>query len=150
MNVPSLTAIEQVDGVIRIERFQRRLFMKNLRIATAIAATLAALTFGNVSEARAADSFSFSFKTGDVAFAYSDGYLDREPRWHSWRNSREHRNYRERYRDNYKAVRSSRERNRGWRGDQDRDGIPNRVDRDRDGDGVSNRRDDAPNNPRRD
>ena len=27
--------------------------------------------------------------------------------------------------------------------------IPNNVDRDRDGDGVPNRRDDAPNNPRK-
>jgi hypothetical protein len=35
----------------------------------------------------------------------------------------------------------------GRRGDQDRDGVPNRVDRDRDGDGVRNHRDDSPNNP---
>lgn len=33
--------------------------------------------------------------------------------------------------------------------DRDRDGVPNRRDRDRDGDGVPNRRDSAPNNPRR-
>lgn len=33
--------------------------------------------------------------------------------------------------------------------DRDRDGIPNRRDRDRDGDGVPNRRDSAPDNPRR-
>lgn len=32
---------------------------------------------------------------------------------------------------------------------QDRDGIPNRADRDRDGDGVQNYRDDRPNNPNR-
>ena len=36
-----------------------------------------------------------------------------------------------------------------YRGDRDRDGIPNRVDRDRDGDGVPNRRDSRPNDPRR-
>lgn len=34
-------------------------------------------------------------------------------------------------------------------GDMDRDGIANRNDRDRDGDGVPNHRDGAPNNPRR-
>jgi len=33
--------------------------------------------------------------------------------------------------------------------DRDRDGVPNRVDRDRDGDGVMNQRDDLPDNPRR-
>ena len=36
------------------------------------------------------------------------------------------------------------------RRDNDRDGVPNAVDRDRDGDGVSNRRDSRPDNPRRD
>ena len=39
-------------------------------------------------------------------------------------------------------------RRRGW-GDNDRDGIPNRYDRDRDNDGVSNRYDRRPNNPYR-
>lgn len=36
-------------------------------------------------------------------------------------------------------------------GDRDRDGVPNRADRDRDrdGDGVRNRSDRRPNNPRR-
>ena len=33
--------------------------------------------------------------------------------------------------------------------DRDRDGVPDRVDRDRDGDGVSNRQDRRPNDPRR-
>jgi len=38
----------------------------------------------------------------------------------------------------------------GWRrGDRDRVGVPNRVHRDRDGDGVRNRRDSRPDNPRR-
>jgi hypothetical protein len=43
------------------------------------------------------------------------------------------------------------EQRRGaWaRGDSDRDGVRNSVDRDRDGDGVPNRRDNAPDNPRR-
>jgi len=43
------------------------------------------------------------------------------------------------------------EQQRGaWaRGDRDRDGMRNGVDRDRDGDGVPNRRDNAPDNPRR-
>ena len=35
------------------------------------------------------------------------------------------------------------------RADRDRDGVPNRADRDRDGDGVSNRQDLRPDDPRR-
>jgi len=43
------------------------------------------------------------------------------------------------------------EQQRGtWsRGDRDRDGVRNGMDRDRDGDGVPNNRDRAPDNPRR-
>lgn len=41
-------------------------------------------------------------------------------------------------------------RNTGVRpGDRDRDAIANRADRDRDGDGVPNRQDSRPNDPRR-
>ena len=41
-------------------------------------------------------------------------------------------------------------RDRGaYRGDRDRDGVPNRADRDRDGDGVRNQDDRRPNDPRR-
>jgi hypothetical protein len=36
-----------------------------------------------------------------------------------------------------------------YRVDRDRDGVHNRVDRDRDGDGVPNRADRRPDNPRR-
>lgn len=51
--------------------------------------------------------------------------------------------YRERYAYNDYPGR------RGPYGDRDRDGIPNAYDRDRDGDGVRDRRDEYPNNPRR-
>ena len=37
-----------------------------------------------------------------------------------------------------------------YHGDRDRNGAPDRVDRDRDGDGVPNRQDSRPNDPRRD
>ena len=124
--------------------------MTTLRIASLVVGTFAAVPFANVSAANAADTFSFSFDTGAVAFAYSDGYWDQNRRWHSWRNAREHREYRARHQGNYKAARHTRERNKGWRGDSDRDGVPNRVDRDRDGDGVSTRNDSAPDNRRRD
>jgi hypothetical protein len=78
-----------------------------------------------------------SFRAGNVAVGYSDGYYDRSNRWHAWRNARERAWYRSHYRVSY----------RDYRRDQDRDGIPDRVDRDRDGDGVPNYRDRSPNNP---
>ena len=88
----------------------------------------------------------FSFRVGDVAIAYSDGYYDHRNRWHHWRDAREH-NW---YRANYHARYYDRDRRHyGWR-DSDRDGIPNRFDRDRDNDGTPNRYDRRPNNPYRD
>jgi hypothetical protein len=122
--------------------------MKKLTLIAAIVGSLAGATL-TAAPAIAREAFTFSFDTGAVAFAYSDGYWDRDRQWHSWRNAREAREYRARYSQQYRNKRHTRERNQGWRGDQDRDGIPNRVDRDRDGDGVSNRRDDSPGNPRR-
>ena len=123
--------------------------MRNFRTAAFIVGAISALTFSNLAPASAADSFAFSFNTGDVAFAYTDGYWDQSRQWHGWSNDRERREYRNHYGNNYKHMRHSRYKHQGWRGDQDHDGIPNRFDRDRDGDGRSNRNDDAPNNPNR-
>jgi len=122
--------------------------MKTLVLAAAVV-TAFGLSTMTVAPAMARDTFSFSFDAGNVAFAYSDGYWDRDRKWHKWRNSREAREYRNRHGGNYTHRRHAREANMGWRGDQDRDGVPNRYDRDRDGDGINNRRDDAPSNPRR-
>jgi hypothetical protein len=88
---------------------------------------------------------SFSFRVGDVAFGYSDGYYDRYHRWHGWRNARERDWYRVNYGHSYRGY-----HHRGWRRDSDRDGIPNRFDRDRDNDGVPNWADRRPRNPYRD
>lgn len=86
----------------------------------------------------------FSFRMGDVAVGYNDGYYDNYHRWHRWRNMREHEWYRANYARNYRGW-----GHRGWRYDSDHDGIPNRFDRDRDNDGVPNRFDSRPNNPYR-
>ena len=45
----------------------------------------------------AAQPTSFSFRVGDIAFAYDDGYYDRGHRWHSWRHARERDWYRAHY-----------------------------------------------------
>ena len=87
----------------------------------------------------AAQPSGFSFRLGDIGFAYDDGYYDRAHRWHAWRHERERNWYRANYRNHY----------RGYRHDRDRDGIPDRMDRDRDNDGVPNYRDNRPNNPYR-
>jgi hypothetical protein len=87
----------------------------------------------------AAQPAHFSFRIGDVAIGYNDGYYDRHHRWHRWRHAREREWYREHYVNQY----------RGMRHDRDHDGIPNRFDRDRDNDGVPNWRDSRPNNPYR-
>ncbi len=112
--------------------------MTNFRNITAavIVGAIATLTLAHAAPAAARDTFSFSFNTGDVAFAYSDGYWDNNRQWHGWNNRREARMYREQHSDNYRHKRHSREHNNGWR-------------RDNDGDGVPNKYDDAPNNPRR-
>src|ERR1043165_8001930 len=85
---------------------------------------------------------SFSFRVGDVAMGFNDGYYDRYHSWHRWRDAREHDWYRAHYAHSYRGY-----GHRGW--DRDRDGIPNRFDRDRDNDGVPNWRDRRPNNPYR-
>lgn len=112
--------------------------MKNTLKMALIASALCTVGFIGTVPASAQPS-GFSFRVGDVAIAYQDGYYDRGNRWHGWRNSREHNWYRANYRGQYHA------RHR----DRDRDGIPNRFDRDRDGDGVPNRYDRRPNNPYR-
>jgi len=129
----------------------REFAMKKLLMAAAVIgsfATITAIAVAPMAPAMAREAFSFSFDTGAVRFAYSDGYYDHDRRWHSWRNAREAREFRARFSDRYDNRRRDRLPNRGWR-DQDRDGVPNRYDRDRDGDGRVNSRDDAPNNPYR-
>ena len=88
--------------------------MKNLKttILTLTAATMLTLSAGSAARA---DDFAFSFNTGDVAFAYNDGYWDNAHRWHRWHNVREARAYRERYGDHYHSWRHTRDHDHGWR-----------------------------------
>jgi hypothetical protein len=60
----------------------------------------------------------FSFRVGDVAFGYTDGYYDNNRAWHAW-SARERNWYRSHYRRNYRAMRH----------DRDHDGIADRFDR---------------------
>ncbi len=111
-----------------------------LLAAAALIGAIVAVPIVTVPSAPAmAQSFAFSFDSGNVRMGYRDGYYDHRGYWHSWRSAREARMFRERYRDRY----------RGMYRDEDRDGTPDRYDRDRDGDGVPNRFDSRPNNPYR-
>ena len=102
--------------------------MKKLLMGAVAIAAVAGLTVSAPQPAAARDTFSFSFNTGDVAFAYSDGYWDNNRNWHRWRNAREAREYRRSYGHNWHNWRHNRERNMGWLRDSDRDGVPNRFD----------------------
>ena len=102
--------------------------MKKIIIAIALLGSMTSLSMVASTAPAVADGFNFSFNTGDVALAYSDGYYDNHREFHKWRNAREHREYRSRNREHYNARRH----------------------RDSDHDGVPDYRDDHPNNPNRD
>jgi hypothetical protein len=73
---------------------------------------------GMLAVAPASAAVGFSFRVGDVAMGYSDGYYDRSRHWHSWRNAREREWYRANYSRSYRAMRH----------DNDHDGVPNAFD----------------------
>lgn len=85
-------------------------WIKGALVAVALAGVPAA-----VSAPAHAESVDFSIRLGNAAFGYSDGYWDRDHRWHRWRNAAEHRYYREHYADHYYKVRHDRGHHNGWR-----------------------------------
>jgi len=70
-----------------------------------------------VASAPAAAAVDFSISLGNAAFAYSDGYWDRDHHWHWWRNKREAEYFRSHFADHYVNVRHDRDRKdraKGW------------------------------------
>jgi len=65
--------------------------------------------------ARAAVTVDF----GNIAFAYQDGYWDRDHHWHRWHNTSERNRYRAAYAQHYFAKSHTRVHGSGWR-DNDR------------------------------
>jgi hypothetical protein len=64
------------------------------------------------------DGPSFSIQLGNVVIAYSDGYYDRDRRWHRWRNDGERNWYRQNHRASYYQTTRDRDRDRkrrDWR-----------------------------------
>jgi len=56
---------------------------------------------------------------GEIAFAYSDGYWDRDHHWHEWRGDREAADFRNAHHEHYYDRRHDAEPNGGWH-DNDR------------------------------
>lgn len=77
---------------------------------TALAFGAALLALSQGAQARAV----FSFDVGNVAFAYQDGWWDRDHHWHHWRNHREMVEYQTRYHDHYYDWRHDRDPDHGW------------------------------------
>ena len=88
--------------------------MRNLRMAAIIMAVAGGLSLAHGTSAMAADDFSFSFDTGNVAFAYTDGYWDNDHHWHKWHSHREAVEYRKRFGDHYHTWKHTRDADHGW------------------------------------
>ena len=89
-----------------------RYFIQGAVIAIALA------SMPIVANAPALAAVDFSITLGNGAFGYSDGYWDREHRWHVWRNATERRYFRDHYGEHYADARHDRDRNdrdQGWR-----------------------------------
>lgn len=72
-----------------------------------------------VAPAVAADNVTISAGPGGFAFGYTDGYWDRDRKWHEWRNREEAEHFRAENREHYYERKHDREREGGWR-DSDR------------------------------
>ena len=59
------------------------------------------------------------FDLGSVAFAYNDGYWDRDHRWHRWEHRHDWERYRREYREHAYNHRHSHYHDHGWH-DNDR------------------------------
>jgi len=71
--------------------------------------------------APAVAAVDFSVSLGNAAFGYSDGYWDRDHRWHAWRNRQESQYFRDHYGEHYVASRHDRDRkdrDKGWRSER--------------------------------
>ena len=75
--------------------------MKYVIKAALLAATFASVPLIGAAPANARAHVAVTFDFGNVAFGYTDGYWDRDHRWHRWRNAEERRRYRELYRAHY-------------------------------------------------
>jgi hypothetical protein len=108
-------------------------FLKTILKTTLLAAAVVVAPLAVSAPAAAYTDVSVGFNTGDVDFAYRDGWYDRDRRWHRWHNDDESRWYRRHYsrhyydydhdRDDYWRSRYHHDNgwHRGWDRDYDHD-----------------------------
>jgi len=100
-----------------------------MKIINGVLAGAALCAFGMVAVATPADARStggitFSITLGNAVFGYTDGYYDRNRRWHRWRNAQERRWYQANHRDSFYNLRHDRDRDdnrRNWRNGRSQD-----------------------------
>jgi hypothetical protein len=90
--------------------------MKNAMIIAAGALALGLGSFA-ISPPASADHVTVAVGAPAIAFGYSDGYWDRDRRWHTWKDRDEAENFRRDYREHYYDWRHDRDHDRdlGWR-----------------------------------
>jgi hypothetical protein len=66
----------------------------------------------------AAAQVRISIDPGAVAFAYSDGYWDRDHRWHGWANDADRKWYQAHYAGHYYDHQHDHDHGGGWRDDR--------------------------------
>jgi len=72
-----------------------------------------------VSDSAKADNVTVGVYPGGIAFGYTDGYWDRDHRWHRWANRRAAAAWRAENREHYYAWRHNHRRHDdGWRDDR--------------------------------
>ena len=90
---------------------------RTIRAAAFVAVAVIGTSWAALTPARA--DVHISLNPDSVAFAYSDGYWDRDHHWHAWRNRDEANWYREHHKEHYVAHSHGHDRDKGWH-DSDR------------------------------
>ncbi len=88
--------------------------MKHGLKALLVASTIALVPIVSAVPAQAHSQVSVVLDLGNVAFAYRDGYWDRDHRWHRWYSPEQRYRYRVDYRSHYYDWDHDRARDRGW------------------------------------
>lgn len=87
--------------------------MKRGLQAALIATAISAGALAPLGIAQAAD-VSVQFDAGNVAFGYSDGYWDRDHRWHRWPNAAARNSWQGENKGHYYAHSHTRYKAAGW------------------------------------
>lgn len=92
--------------------------MRNIAKVGLVALALTGGALLSTGEAMA-DNVTVGVSSNGIAFGYSDGYWDREQKWHNWRNEQEAARWRRGNREHYFDRKHNDEHDEGWR-DHDR------------------------------